>query len=177
MHALAYHINFGSSISTSQMESEWAMALYNHSTAGANTNTNGNKKRRKKPDTKTCNTHNANTLCVKKCVVKKALKKMLKCSPPATQGFNFNVLQFKLGPVDCSSAPQKWRVGSTCAGMLTSQLPPTHTKTMLSWYCECNPVARQFLDANFPGAPNFFDAPRNPTTGCLTAHGGYGATM
>ena len=105
------------------MESEWAMALYNHSTAGANTNTNGNKKRRKKPDTKTLNTKNANTKNnTTKCVV----KKILKCSVPATQGFNYNVLQFKTGPIDCSSAPQKWRVGSTCAGMLTSQLPPTH---------------------------------------------------
>ena len=29
---------------------------------------------------------------------------------------------------------------------------------MLSWYCECNPVARKFLDVNFPGTPNFLDA-------------------
>ena len=74
------------------------------------------------------------------------------------QGFNYNVLQFKPGPLDCSIAPQKWRVGSACSGMIVSQLPPVQTPTMLSWYCECNPVARQFLDANFPGTPNFFDA-------------------
>ena len=28
---------------------------------------------------------------------------------------------------------------------------------MLSWYCECEPVARHFLDCNFRGTPNFFD--------------------
>ena len=88
---------------------------------------------------------------------------MLKCSTPATQGFNYNVLQFKPGPIDCSMAPKVWRVGSVCAGMLTSQLQGHATasggpKTSLSWYCECDPVARKFLDANFPGTPNFFDA-------------------
>ena len=71
MHAFAYHSTFGSSISTSQMESEWVMALYLHSIAGANTNTNGNKKRRKKPDKKTCNTNNASTLCAKSVFYKR----------------------------------------------------------------------------------------------------------
>ena len=70
---------------------------------------------------------------------------------------------FKLGPIDCSMAPEVWRVGSCCARMLTSQLrghvdTATRPKTLLSWYCEIDPVARKFLDANFPGSPNFNDA-------------------
>ena len=145
---MIFRSNFGSSISTNQMESEWAMALYNNNIAGANRNANENKK-----STKTCNKKNA------RCVTNKTLK----CSAPATQGFNYNVLQFKPGPIDCSMAPKVWRVGSACAGMLTSQLrdpvaTATRPTTSLSWYCEIDPVARKFLDANFPGTPNFFDA-------------------
>ena len=98
------------------MESEWAMALHNNNIAGANRNANDNNKSKTNHRTKTYNKNNA----------RRVTKTMLKRSAPATQGFTYNMLQFKPGPIDCSMAPKVWRVGRVCAGMLTSQLPPTH---------------------------------------------------
>ena len=116
------------------MDSEWVMAVRR---LCLETPKNHKKRKKKpdtdKPDTETCDTNNAKKLCVKKCVAKKMLKRM--CSrPEPAQGFNYNVLQFKLGTLDCSIAPQKWRVGSACSGMLVSQLPPVQTPTLRSWY-------------------------------------------
>ena len=57
--------------------------------------------------------------------------------------------------------PMNLTMGSACAGMLTSAFAPRllcgRYKLSHEWWCESEPLARRFIDNNFPGIANFDD--------------------
>ena len=62
------------------------------------------------------------------------------------------------GTITSAAWPAVLTVGSICSGMCTDLFIRPVQRTVLKWWCERDPWARQFIDANAANTMNFDDA-------------------